>query len=52
MIRFRQSSVDLRALKRIQTPNDVVGAMLFLASPLSDFMTGQTVNVDGGISFL
>ena len=52
MIRFRQSSVDLRALKRIQMPNDVVGAMLFLASPLSDFIAGQTVNVDGGISFL
>jgi 3-oxoacyl-[acyl-carrier protein] reductase len=41
----------LRALKRVQVPQDVVGAMLFLASPLSDFMTGQTVNVDGGISF-
>ncbi|MBM4299663.1 MAG: SDR family oxidoreductase [Deltaproteobacteria bacterium] len=52
MIKFRESSVALRALKRIQMPQDVVGAMLFLASPLSDFMTGQTVNVDGGISFL
>jgi len=48
MIKFRESSVSLRALKRIQVPQDVVGAMLFLASPLSDFMTGQTVNVDGG----
>jgi 3-oxoacyl-[acyl-carrier protein] reductase len=52
MIKFRESSVGLRSLKRIQMPQDVVGAMLFLASPLSDFMTGQTVNVDGGISFL
>ena len=52
MIKFRESSVGLRALKRIQVPNDVVGAMLFLASPLSDFITGQTINVDGGISFL
>ena len=51
-IRLRQSSAGLRALKRVQVPRDVVGAMLFLASPLSDFMTGQTVNVDGGISFL
>jgi 3-oxoacyl-[acyl-carrier protein] reductase len=51
-IRLRQSSAGLRALKRVQVPQDVVGAMLFLASPLSDFMTGQTVNVDGGISFL
>lgn len=52
MIKFRESSVGLRALKRVQVPDDVVGAMLFLASPLSDFMTGQTINVDGGISFL
>jgi 3-oxoacyl-[acyl-carrier protein] reductase len=52
MIKFRESSVGLRALKRIQVPHDVVGAMLFLASPLSDFITGQTINVDGGISFL
>jgi 3-oxoacyl-[acyl-carrier protein] reductase len=52
MLRFRQSSIGNRSLKRVQVPQDVVGAMLFLASPLSDFMTGQTVNVDGGISFL
>jgi 3-oxoacyl-[acyl-carrier protein] reductase len=51
VIRLRESSAGLRALKRVQMPQDVVGAMLFLASPLSDFMTGQTVNVDGGISF-
>jgi 3-oxoacyl-[acyl-carrier protein] reductase len=50
IVRFRQSSVGLRALKRLQVPQDVVGAMLFLASPLSDFMTGQTINVDGGIA--
>ena len=52
MIRFRASSVPLRSIKRVQVPRDVVGAMLFLASPLSDFITGQTINVDGGISFL
>ena len=52
MIKFRESSVGLRALKRVQVPEDVVGAMLFFASPLSDFMTGQTLNVDGGIAFL
>ena len=52
VVRFRESSVHLRALKRIQLPADAVGAMLFLASPLSDFITGQTLNVDGGISFL
>src|SRR5512143_3230165 len=36
-IRLRESSAGLRAIKRIQVPQDVVGAMLFLASPLSDF---------------
>jgi len=52
MLRFRQSSIGNRSLKRVQVPQDVVGAMLFLASPLSDFITGQTINVDGGISFM
>jgi 3-oxoacyl-[acyl-carrier protein] reductase len=52
VIRLRESSAGLRALKRVQLPNDLVGAMLFLASPLSDFITGQTINVDGGIAML
>jgi 3-oxoacyl-[acyl-carrier protein] reductase len=37
-----------QAIPRRQLPKDMVGVFLFLASPDSDFMTGQTVNVDGG----
>lgn len=37
-----------RAIPRQQVPADLLGAMLFLASPASDFMTGQTTVVDGG----
>jgi NAD(P)-dependent dehydrogenase (short-subunit alcohol dehydrogenase family) len=35
-------------LRRIATPDDVVGAALFLASAASDFVTGETILVDGG----
>ncbi|MGH7772687.1 MAG: SDR family NAD(P)-dependent oxidoreductase, partial [Candidatus Binatia bacterium] len=52
IIRMRQAPVQSRALKRLQVPQDLLGIMLFLASPLSDFMTGQTVSVDGGQNFL
>ena len=31
-----------------QWPEDLVGAVMFLSSAASDFMTGQTINVDGG----
>ena len=37
-----------RALARVQVPEDLVGAVMFLSSAASDFMTGQTINVDGG----
>jgi 3-oxoacyl-[acyl-carrier protein] reductase len=37
-----------RAIPRGETPDDLVGAVMFLASRASDFMSGQTVNVDGG----
>ncbi|MFC0527491.1 SDR family NAD(P)-dependent oxidoreductase [Phytohabitans kaempferiae] len=40
-----------RALARTQTPADLVGAVAFFLSPDSDFITGQTLVVDGG-SFL
>jgi 3-oxoacyl-[acyl-carrier protein] reductase len=35
-------------LRRLEKPDDVVGAVAFLASNDSDFITGQTVLVDGG----
>ena len=35
-------------LKRVGTPGDITGAALFLSSPESDFITGQTLVVDGG----
>jgi len=35
-------------LRRVGTPDDMTGAALFLASPESDFITGQTLVVDGG----
>ena len=35
-------------LKRIQIPQDLVGTAIFLASSDSDFITGQTIVVDGG----
>lgn len=37
-----------RPLGRVETPSDLVGAVAFLASSDSDFMTGQTLVVDGG----
>jgi 3-oxoacyl-[acyl-carrier protein] reductase len=40
-----------RSIKRTQVEADVVGAVLFLASSDSDFMTGQLLNVDGGAYF-
>jgi NAD(P)-dependent dehydrogenase (short-subunit alcohol dehydrogenase family) len=44
-----QQLASQAALGREEQPEDLVGTALFLASPLSDFMTGQMVNVDGGL---
>jgi NAD(P)-dependent dehydrogenase (short-subunit alcohol dehydrogenase family) len=45
---LRTANVASRSLKREEEPNDLVGALIFLASHDSDFMTGQTMVVDGG----
>ncbi len=37
-----------RSFQRDQHPQDLVGTVIFLASDDSDFITGQTINVDGG----
>jgi len=44
----RAANVASRSLKRDAEPGDLVGALLFLASADSAFMTGQTLAVDGG----
>ena len=44
----QDAMIQSRALKRAEVPDDLVGAVLFLASPDSDFMTGQCMVVDGG----
>ena len=36
--------------KRMGTPSDLAGTALFLASPAADFISGQTIRVDGGLS--
>jgi len=40
------------AIKSSATPEDIVGTALYLASPASAFVTGQTIVVDGGRQFL
>lgn len=43
---------EVGAIPRVEIPEDLVGAVLFLLAPASDYMTGQTLSVDGGINHL
>jgi len=43
--------VNRGAIKRAQQTHDLIGALLYFASPASDFVTGQTLVVDGGRQF-
>jgi 3-oxoacyl-[acyl-carrier protein] reductase len=44
----KKQFLSLIPLHRFGTPLDIANAVLFLASPLSDYMTGQVLTVDGG----
>lgn len=44
----RGPTVASRSIKRDMLPEDLLGTLLFLTTADSDFLTGQTINVDGG----
>jgi NAD(P)-dependent dehydrogenase (short-subunit alcohol dehydrogenase family) len=48
VLQRRQGSIGKRAFRRIETPADIVGTAVFLASSESDFITGQLLVVEGG----
>jgi NAD(P)-dependent dehydrogenase (short-subunit alcohol dehydrogenase family) len=45
---YVQRTLDRLAIKRIGTPEDIVGTAIFLASPAAGWLTGQILAVDGG----
>jgi len=49
--KLRDVSVAARTIQRDQVPEDVVGAVVYLAGPGSSFVTGQTIVIDGGQYF-
>jgi 3-oxoacyl-[acyl-carrier protein] reductase len=46
----REATEQRVPLKRLGQPDDIAGTALFLASPLSGYIVGQTLIVDGGIT--
>ena len=49
--KLRDVSVSARTIQRDQEPEDVVGAVVYLAGPSASFVTGQTIVIDGGQYF-
>jgi NAD(P)-dependent dehydrogenase (short-subunit alcohol dehydrogenase family) len=47
---FSAPTVATRSIKREMVPEDLLGTLLYLCTSDSDFVTGQTLNVDGGKS--
>jgi 3-oxoacyl-[acyl-carrier protein] reductase len=45
----RESTLKNIPLSRAGTPEDVAAAVLFLASPAAEYITGQTIHVNGGL---
>jgi 3-oxoacyl-[acyl-carrier protein] reductase len=45
---IQSGAVERQIIKRSEVPADLTGTVVFLASDESDFITGQTINVNGG----
>ena len=48
----KEAMLKAQVLKRYETPLDLVGVAAFLVSDDAGFITGQTINCDGGLAFL
>jgi 3-oxoacyl-[acyl-carrier protein] reductase len=46
----KERIIAMQAVPRAEVPEDLVGAALFLASEASRFVTGQSINLDGGVT--
>ena len=46
--KFKQRLIDRTPFRRLGKPGDVVGPVVFLASDVSNFITGPTIPIDGG----
>ena len=46
----KQRIIAMQCIPRAETPEDLVGTALFLASDASAFVTGQSINLDGGVT--
>jgi meso-butanediol dehydrogenase/(S,S)-butanediol dehydrogenase/diacetyl reductase len=44
-----QSIVDTIPMKRAATDEEVAGLIVYLCSPIAEYITGQSINIDGGV---
>jgi len=47
---LKRQLLEMQIIKRNEEPADLAGTVVFLAADASDFITGQTINVDGGMA--
>jgi NAD(P)-dependent dehydrogenase (short-subunit alcohol dehydrogenase family) len=48
LLEIAAARARVRAIPRHSRPEDLVPTLLYLASPEADFVTGQTISVNGG----